>query len=146
QAQVLGAALAGRHAAHDLGAVVQHLLGGEAALRAGEALDDDFRTPVDEDGHLESMVFDSFPRLRGKVGMGAGIAHGPHPPSAPSPASGGRTFGDQAAAAATAFLAPSLMSLAAVIASPEFFSNSLPASTLVPSRRTITGTLTSTSL
>src|SRR3546814_1674091 len=61
----------------------------------------------------------------------------------------GRSYGvdgNQAAffAAATAFFAPSLMSSAGVIARPLDFSSALPSSTLVPSRRTITGTLTST--
>ena len=45
------AALAGRHAGHDVGAVVQHLAGVELALAAGDALDDEPRVAVDEDAH-----------------------------------------------------------------------------------------------
>src|SRR5690606_7227216 len=107
QAQVLGAALAGGHAAHDLGAVLDHPFGVEGALGAGEALDDDLGVLVDQNAHSNSILY---------------------------------------LTAATALRAPSLMSSAAMIASPEFFSRSLPASTFVPSRRTITGTLTPTSL
>src|SRR5690606_4785595 len=107
QAQVLGAALARRHAAHDLGAVLDHLLGVEGALGTGEALDDDLGVLVDQNAHSNSILY---------------------------------------LTAATALRAPSLMSSAGMIARPEFFSSSLPASTLVPSRRTITGTSTPTSL
>jgi len=46
-----GAAAAGRHARHELRPVGQHLLGVEAARRAGDALDEDARVPVDEDAH-----------------------------------------------------------------------------------------------
>ncbi|GAB1395633.1 hypothetical protein MASR1M65_04100 [Saprospiraceae bacterium] len=47
-----GAALAGRDAADHLGAVGDGLFGVEGALRAGEALADDFGVFVDEDCHL----------------------------------------------------------------------------------------------
>jgi len=50
-AEVLGAALAGRHAAHYLGAVIHHLLRVERAFGAGEALHDDLRIFVDENAH-----------------------------------------------------------------------------------------------
>ena len=46
------AALAGRHAADDLGAVVAVAQAVELALAAGEALDDDLGVGVDEDRHL----------------------------------------------------------------------------------------------
>ena len=45
------AALAGRHAGHDVGAVVLHLLGVEAALAAGDALDEQSGVGADEDAH-----------------------------------------------------------------------------------------------
>ena len=49
QFDVGGAALPRGHAADDLGAVIDHLLGVEGALRAGEALDDDLGVLVDQD-------------------------------------------------------------------------------------------------
>ena len=49
--EVLLAAAAGRHAADELRAVRDALLGMERALLAGEALADDARVLVDEDGH-----------------------------------------------------------------------------------------------
>src|SRR5690606_9495623 len=111
QAEVLGAALARGHAADDPGAVLDHLLGVEGALGAGEALDDDLGVLVDQNAH-------------------GGVC----------------SFAQAACLTAwTAFFAPSLMSSAGMIASPEFFSRALPASTLVPSRRTTTGTSTPTS-
>ena len=51
QAQMRGAAFAGRDAADHLGAVGDGLLGMEGALVAGEALADDLGVLVDEDGH-----------------------------------------------------------------------------------------------
>ena len=48
---MLGAAFAGRHAADHPCAVGDGLLGVEGALRAGEALADDARVLIDEDGH-----------------------------------------------------------------------------------------------
>ena len=48
---VLGAAFARRHAAHDVGAIGDHLLGVEGAFVAGHALNDDRRLFVDEDAH-----------------------------------------------------------------------------------------------
>ena len=47
QADVLAAALAGRDAADHLGAVIEHLLGVEGTLRAGETLHDDFGVFID---------------------------------------------------------------------------------------------------
>jgi hypothetical protein len=47
----VASAAARRDAGHDVGAVVQHLLGVEAAGRAGDALDEDARLLVDEDAH-----------------------------------------------------------------------------------------------
>src|SRR5690606_15619432 len=135
QAEVLGAALARGHAADDPGAVLDHLLGVEGALGAGEALDDDLGVLVDQNAHF-GWILECEKR----------------PSSAPSghllPASGEKGGWRQAACltASTAFFAPSLMSSAGMMARPEFFSSSLPASTLVPSRRTTTGTLTPTSL
>ena len=52
QPQMHGAALAGRSAADDLGAVFERLLRMERAILAGEALGDDFGVGVDEDGHV----------------------------------------------------------------------------------------------
>src|SRR5690606_20706694 len=49
---VLGAALARGHAADDLGAVVEHLLGVEGALLAGEALHDHLGVLVDQNAHV----------------------------------------------------------------------------------------------
>ena len=43
--------LARRHAGDDVGAVVLHLLGVEAALAAGDALDEESRVRPDEDAH-----------------------------------------------------------------------------------------------
>ena len=57
QAQMRGAAFAGRGAAHHLGAVGDRLLGMERALIAGEALADDARVLVDEDGHQWGPYF-----------------------------------------------------------------------------------------
>src|SRR6185312_2831103 len=51
QIEMLAAALAGRHAADHLGAVGDRLLGMERALGAGEALADDLRLGIDQDGH-----------------------------------------------------------------------------------------------
>jgi hypothetical protein len=51
QAEMGAPALAGRDAADDVGAVIQHLLGVEGALVAGDALDDDRGGLVDEDAH-----------------------------------------------------------------------------------------------
>jgi hypothetical protein len=51
QAQMRGAALAGRHAADHLRAIGDGLFGMEGALRAGEALADDAGVFVDENGH-----------------------------------------------------------------------------------------------
>ena len=45
------AALAGRHAGHDVGAVGLHLAGVEVALAAGDALDEQARRAIDEDAH-----------------------------------------------------------------------------------------------
>ncbi len=56
------AALAGRHAADELGAVVERLLGMERALLAGEALRDDFRVLVD-DVRITLDAWDSSLRL-----------------------------------------------------------------------------------
>jgi hypothetical protein len=47
QALILGAAFARRHAANDVGAVLDHFLGVEGAFVAGHALDDDRRGLVD---------------------------------------------------------------------------------------------------
>ena len=51
QAEMDRAALAGRHAAHELGPVGHRLLGMERAVLAGEALGDDLGVGVDENGH-----------------------------------------------------------------------------------------------
>ena len=56
------AALAGGHAGDDLGAVLHHLLGVEAAFAAGEALDDDFRLGVDKDAHYALPVISAILR------------------------------------------------------------------------------------
>jgi hypothetical protein len=45
------AALAGRDATDDVGAVLAHLLGVEGARGAGDALDDELGVLSDEDGH-----------------------------------------------------------------------------------------------
>src|SRR5690606_40797077 len=87
--------------------LLQHLLGVEGALLAGEALHDHLGGLVDENAHVFGIL-------------------------------GSRA--QAALAAATALRAPSLMSSAGVMARPEFFRSSLPASTFVPSRRTTTGT------
>ncbi len=50
-----GAALAGRHAADDVGAVVDHFLGVEGADAPGEALDEDRGVLVDENGHVSDL-------------------------------------------------------------------------------------------
>src|SRR5690606_41855335 len=57
QAQVLGPALARRHATPDLGAVLDHLLGVEGALGTGEALDDDLGVLVDQNAHSNSILY-----------------------------------------------------------------------------------------
>src|SRR5690606_37135244 len=153
QLDVGGAALAGGHAADDLGAVLHHLGGMEGALLAGEALHDHLRVLVDQNGHcLEVLEILVGCRLPGRASPACAAPLRGGPP----PGSGGRpgftpvprtARADQAAAAAaTAFLAPSLMSSAGVMARPDSASSFLPASTLVPSSRTTTGTLTSTSL
>ncbi len=54
------AAFAGRHAADDVGAVVDHFLGVERADAAGEALDEDRRIFVDEDGHCVFLPYAAF--------------------------------------------------------------------------------------
>src|SRR5690606_21665480 len=108
QAQMLGTALARRHAADQPGAVIQRLLRMERALGAGEALTDDLGVLVDQNGH-------------------GGLA-------------------PQAAAAATAFFAASLRSVAGWMARPDSASSLRPCSTLVPSRRAMTGTVQPTSL
>ena len=54
QAEVLGPALAGGHAADHLRAVGDGLFGVEGALAAGEALADDAGGFVDENGHFVS--------------------------------------------------------------------------------------------
>src|SRR5476651_2064031 len=57
QVEMRGAAFAGRHAAHHLGAVGDRLLGMEGALAAGDALADHLGVLVDEDGHqLDSLT------------------------------------------------------------------------------------------
>src|SRR5581483_10909692 len=58
------AAFAGRGAADHLGAVLDGLLGMEGAVLAGEALADDLRVLVDEDGH-QAITFphSSWPNL-----------------------------------------------------------------------------------
>src|SRR5690606_24466916 len=67
QAEVLAAALARRHAADDLGAVVDHLLGVEGALGAGEALDDDLGVLVDQNAHCVSFVLRSPGKAAGRT-------------------------------------------------------------------------------
>ena len=52
-----GAALAGRHAADDVGAVVDHFLGVEGADAAGEALDEDRGVLVDENCHVCGLPY-----------------------------------------------------------------------------------------
>src|SRR5205085_1600820 len=53
----VGTTLAGRHPGHDLRAVVPVAQGVEAALPAGEPLDDDPRVLVDDDRHQASPPF-----------------------------------------------------------------------------------------
>src|SRR5690348_2576350 len=138
QADVFGAALAGRDAADQLGAVVQRLLRMEGALLAGEALADDFGVLVDEDGHGYSRIRKNGPRINAHPCAVRGSA---------ILASAFASFNDSIyAAAATAFCAASFRSLAGVILRPELPSNSRPFSTLVPSRRTTTGIFKPTSL
>src|SRR5436189_176072 len=96
------AALARRHPAHDLGAVVAAAEGVELALFAGDALDDETGVVVDPDRHLYI------------------------PPRA----------------AATAFSAAEAMSSATMNLKLALRRISRPCSTLVPSRRTMTGSLT----
>src|SRR5690606_21034440 len=55
---VLLAATAGRHAAHEARAVVEALLGMKSALLAGEALADDAGMLVDEDTHALTFLFE----------------------------------------------------------------------------------------
>src|SRR5690606_23351509 len=138
QADVLLATLARRHAADDPGAVLDHLFGVEGALRPGEALDDDLGGFVDQHAHVFRSLLSGRPRRPGKSWGG------------PWPADATRQWRATArpmpqAAASTAFRAPSLRSSAGVILRPLSRSSCLPFSTLVPSRRTTTGTLTSTS-
>ncbi len=66
EALVLVAALAGRHAADDVGAVVHHLLGVERALGAGDALHDEARIFVNENAQscLSSKSANGPRRLR----------------------------------------------------------------------------------
>ncbi len=52
---MLGAALARGHATDNPGAVFEHLLGVERALRASEALHDDLGVLVDQNAHLDSF-------------------------------------------------------------------------------------------
>src|SRR5690606_19695125 len=99
QAQMGGAALARRGAADHLGAIGDGGFRMEGSLVAGEALADDARILVDENGHY----FEPF-------------------------------------TAATTFCAASARLSAEVIARPDLASISLPFSTLVPSRRTTSGT------
>ncbi len=98
--EMLRAAFAGRDAADDVGAVVDHLLRVESAFAAGETLDDEACFFVYENAHRA-------------------------PP-----------------ARATTFVAPSFMPSAMVKLSPESRRIFWPISTLVPSIRTTTGTLT----
>ena len=111
-------ALARRHAADHLGAVGDRLLGMERALLAGEALADDFGVFVDENAHKEILKNLYRKPLRFKNQF----------------------------TAATARLAASVRSLAEITPTPLSASIFCPSSTLVPSRRTITGTFTPTSL
>src|SRR6185312_5398317 len=59
QIEMLAAAFAGRGAADHLGAVLDGLLGVKGAVLAGEALADDLRVLVDEDGH-QAASFTAF--------------------------------------------------------------------------------------
>src|SRR5262245_1841395 len=99
EALVGGAALARRHPAHHLRAVLLAAGGVERALLAGDPLHQDARIAVDEDAHGA---------LR---------------------------------ASSTTFFAPSPMSLAITSARPDSASIFLPCSTLVPSARSTTGSL-----
>src|SRR6185437_1781805 len=138
QADVFAAALAGRDAAHQFGAVIQRLLRMERALLAGEALADDFGVLVDEDGHGNSRIRENGPRITAHPCAVRGSA---------ILASAFASFDYSIyAAAATAFCAASFRSLAGVILRPELPSSSRPFSTLVPSRRTTTGIFRPTSL
>ena len=65
------AALAGGHAAHDLGAGVDHFLGMEGGLVAGEALDRITGLFVDQNAHVGSSV-----RLGFATPDGSGVARG----------------------------------------------------------------------
>ena len=76
QAQVLLAAAPGRHAADQLGAVGERLLGMEGALLAGEALADDPGVLVDQNAHACNLSCaqrdDLARRIRQILGRGDG--------------------------------------------------------------------------
>src|SRR5205807_2070699 len=56
QAEMGGTAFSGRRTADHLGAVGDRLLGMERTIPAGDALADDSRFPVDEDGHYPTLL------------------------------------------------------------------------------------------
>src|SRR6185312_15986800 len=64
EADVLAAALAGRNAADQLGAVIQRLLRMEGALLAGEALADDLGVFVDQYAHDVETLHVGWDELR----------------------------------------------------------------------------------
>ena len=136
---MLLAAAARRHAADELGAVGEALLGMERALLAGEALADDARVLVDEDGHRDGWT----------TGLLGDWLIGQKRRSALPDSAGRSSFSARSAtqlalfrAAATTFFAASVRSLAAMIARPLSASSLRPCSAFVPSMRTTTGTLT----
>src|SRR5690348_3039921 len=162
QADVLGAALAGRDAANQFGAVVQRLLRMEGALVTGKALADDLGVLVDQYGHFVGVLrnrVDPEPRLSLRVATQHAGRRASTTPASPrcsdaAPLTQGAEKAlrwnarqhQAALAAATAFCAASFRSFAGVILRPELPSNSRPFSTLVPSRRTTTGIFSPTSL
>jgi hypothetical protein len=104
------AALAGHHAGHHVGAVVQHFLGVELRHAAGDALHDDAAAAVQENAHHTALILVFCLR----------------------------SFFQ----AVTARSAASIRVLARMIGRPDFARIFCPSSTLVPDRRTITGTST----
>src|SRR5690348_4952528 len=150
QADVFGAALAGRDSADQLGAVIQRLLRMEGALLAGEALADDLGVFVDQYAHDVETLHVGREELRSSASRRRSRMAA-HPAFVQSKTAGFATllppypFIYAALAAATAFCAASFRSLAGVILSPELLKSSRPFSTLVPSRRTTTGIFRPTS-
>src|SRR5262249_27649945 len=126
-----------RDAGDDLRAVFLHLPGVEAAGRAGHALDDESRLFSHQDAHLQRSSQHGLCGAR----LSAAVAQAfPTGGGARRPCCSSLHF-----ASSTIFVAPSAMSAAGTTLSPLSASIRLPSSTLVPSRRTTSGTLRPTS-